>query len=505
MITAVLVMQMPLFNYSTHVVWAQTNEQIAYAVGPDGAHQIYLMNSDGSDSRVLTTHGDNTEPNWSSDRHTIAFGSTNNGATEVHVINADGSGEHQLTNGGGYSPNWAPSNQRLAFISDRTGIPQLFITDSSGNNIQQLTSDPNAEASAPAWAPNNQVIAFVYSKGGQSAIWLINVDGGSLHQFTNDQDGNDYGAAWAPDGQHLAYAVTTNGDSDIRIVDTNGSNGTQVASLPGKYADSVSWSPDGKQLVFSAWASKKPKAIFVVASDGVGSFRQLTGSTSGDGAGWPSWASNMVSSANPLNSPSSPPTSSGVGAGNAIASICQNSPLSRLSVGMTAQVTPGNPNHVRDVPAGNVLFVIPGGQNFRIIGGPRCDQANQFTWWQVEYNGQQGWTPEGQGNIYWLQPSNLSNAETNSGGVGKVCQNSPSSRLAVGMTGQVTPGDPNNVRDVPGGNVFFKIPGGQTFRIIGGPKCDQSYQLTWWQVEYKGQSGWTPEGQGNIYWLQPVQ
>lgn len=77
--------------------------------------------------------------------------------------------------------------------------------------------------------------------------------------------------------------------------------------------------------------------------------------------------------------------------------------------------------------------------------------------------------------------------------------------LAVGGQGQVIPGGgPNNLRAAPStsGARSGAIPENGIFTVTGGPVCDGG--LVWWLVDYAGQSGWTAESQGDVYFLQPV-
>jgi hypothetical protein len=38
--------------------------------------------------------------------------------------------------------------------------------------------------------------------------------------------------------------------------------------------------------------------------------------------------------------------------------------------------------------------------------------------------------------------------------------------------------------------------------ILDGPVCTQD-GIAWWQVEWRGKTGWTAEGQANTYWVVP--
>lgn len=78
---------------------------------------------------------------------------------------------------------------------------------------------------------------------------------------------------------------------------------------------------------------------------------------------------------------------------------------SRLVVGGTGRVTPGTPNRLRAQPAVSAppVGTIPGGESFQVLAGPQCDPAG-IAWWQVNYNGTIGWTAEGQGSTYFVEP-----------------------------------------------------------------------------------------------------
>jgi hypothetical protein len=168
----------------------------------------------------------------------------------------------------------------------------------------------------------------------------------------------------------------------------------------------------------------------------------------------------------------------------------------RLFVGGQGRVVPGDPNAIRNQPTTNnassqTIGVVPGGAVFSVVNGPVC--ADGFTWWQVNYSGVTGWTPEGQDYTYWVDPL--------------YCGFQMPSRLMVGRQGRVTPGLPNILRTYPSTNntisgILGEIPAGGLFKIVSGPQCGDGY--IWWEVNYNNITGWTPEGQAKIYWTEPV-
>jgi len=92
------------------------------------------------------------------------------------------------------------------------------------------------------------------------------------------------------------------------------------------------------------------------------------------------------------------------------------------------------------------------------------------------------------------------------------CPGGLPSRLFAGANGRVTPGVPNNVRsEAETGKIIGVIPGGSIFRVLNGPVCGSpgSKAWAWWRVSYWDSAtnitlvGWTAEGSGNEYWLEP--
>lgn len=79
------------------------------------------------------------------------------------------------------------------------------------------------------------------------------------------------------------------------------------------------------------------------------------------------------------------------------------------------------------------------------------------------------------------------------------------SRLQINQQGRVLPGAANNLRSAPmiNSQLLGQIPGGSVFSVLEGPSCDQA-GIAWWRITVQGLTGWTGEGQGDIYWVEPV-
>jgi WD40 repeat protein len=76
----------------------------------------------------------------------------------------------------------------------------------------------------------------------------------------------------------------------------------------------------------------------------------------------------------------------------------------RLVAGIHARVVPGLPNSLRAEPNSTsaLLSQIAGGSIFDVLAGPQCGEG--LLWWQIDVDGQKGWTVEGRDETYWIEP-----------------------------------------------------------------------------------------------------
>ncbi len=83
------------------------------------------------------------------------------------------------------------------------------------------------------------------------------------------------------------------------------------------------------------------------------------------------------------------------------------------------------------------------------------------------------------------------------------CPGLLASRLVRGARGRVLPGIPNRLRPEPStdAKILVEMSAGSTFTVLQGPHCAEN--IAWWQVRYGDIIGWTAEGQGDTYWLEP--
>ncbi len=76
-------------------------------------------------------------------------------------------------------------------------------------------------------------------------------------------------------------------------------------------------------------------------------------------------------------------------------------------------------------------------------------------------------------------------------------------RLSIGGQARVIGVGDLRVRSTPYGTILTEVPPGGVLDVLGGPMCKDGF--TWWQVRTSGGAiGWSAEGTGTTYYMEPV-
>jgi Tol biopolymer transport system component len=267
----------------------QARPDLVFVSSRDGDYSLYEMNADGSAQSRLTDHDPDTssparlffqiEPAWSPDGTEIAFSSRREGTFDIFVMQSDGSGTRRLTSTKEHDshPTWSPDGERIAF--ERDGDIHVMRADGSG---EQRLSVPTAAEAEPAWSPDGRTIAYTRRIPGTPVweLWLMNADGSEQRRLTK-QNARVFTPAWSPDGSRIVFS--SNAEGEIYELFTIGLDGKGLKSVTPTADDMFepSWSPDGSKIAY-----QEGGAIFTVEL-GDGSVERLTDAKNNDS--FPAW------------------------------------------------------------------------------------------------------------------------------------------------------------------------------------------------------------------------
>jgi Tol biopolymer transport system component len=239
---------------------AKPRPDLLFVSTRSGVYAIYAMNNDGKRQRRISGKVPNAsspenlfyqvDPAWSPNGEQIAFASTRNGSPAIYVMNADGSGTKLLGTapGGASHPSWSPDGKQIVFGG--ANHKGLYVMNADGGPVHRIGRD-SAKVAFPAWSPKGNLIAFARTEPNTpvTELWVIHPDGSGLRRVTSLAS-TVASPSWAPDGKRLAFAAPVRGQYELYMTNLDGSGLKRLTASAAEDIDPA-WSPDGKLIAFS--------------------------------------------------------------------------------------------------------------------------------------------------------------------------------------------------------------------------------------------------------------
>lgn len=284
--------------------WSPDGSQIAFSSNRSGNYDIYVMNSDGSHLRQLTSdpfaslyfipgNADDHTPTWSPDGKRIAFVSGRHNSswtfvdTDIFIMDQDGKNvvrwKGSQDNSADDYPAWSPDGCCIVYSSSPypdvvgTGASDIFVGSANPTNEAKITNLTMLETinSDPSWSPDGNRIVFASFQDESWHIYAVNKNGSDFVQLTNGLD-SEYSPVWSPDGTRIAYTAVIGGKADIFAMNPDGTNITKLTNGSNN-SFLPAWSPDSRRIAFVSdqGGINQVKNIYVMDADG-SNFVQLT-------------------------------------------------------------------------------------------------------------------------------------------------------------------------------------------------------------------------------------
>jgi TolB protein len=214
-------------------VWSHTKKIIAFHSGQNGRPEVFLMNFDGTDRRLLASLGPAGAqfPSFSHNGNELCFNSMTT-PREIYVVDIHGTGLTNLTNhpGDDFRCDWSPKGNDILFTSNRHGNPELYVMNADGSDPVRLTESPGADTNAH-WSPKGDRIAFESNRDGNAEIYVMNADGSEAVRLTTFP-GQDTKPTWSPTGNRIAFHRQIAGHLQVFTMNSDGSDVAQITFTP---------------------------------------------------------------------------------------------------------------------------------------------------------------------------------------------------------------------------------------------------------------------------------
>jgi Tol biopolymer transport system component len=293
---------------------------VGFSGAQSAASETHLKNL-----RQLTFGGENAEAYFSFDNAKLIFQSTREDwpCDQIYIMNTDGSGARRVSTGKGRTTcaYWLKDGKHFLYSSTHAGAEDcppkpdysrgyvwgiykdydIFLSDLQGN-LTRLTQTPGYDAEATV-SPDGKKIVFTSVRDGDLELYSMNVDGTGVRRLTHEI-GYDGGAFFSPDSRRIVYRAShpadeksqtryqellgqnlvAPGELELFVMDADGSNSVQITR--NKAANFCPFfHPAGKKIIFASNLGD-PKGrnfdLYLVNLDGT-SLEQVTFNQTFDG------------------------------------------------------------------------------------------------------------------------------------------------------------------------------------------------------------------------------
>lgn len=245
---------------------------IFQSTGVYDCDQIFIMNPDGSDKKLVSTGKGRTTCSYFYPDGSILYSSTHLGSNlcpskpdfskgyvwaiyddyDIFKADIDGTNLIQITNVKGYDAEAtiSPKGDKIIFTSTRNGDLDLYSMNLDGSDVKQLTDIPGYDGGAyysydgtmivfrasrfddPAQLKEYQnLLAQGLIRPGRLEIYVMNADGSNIRQVTNNGAAN-FGPYFFPDGKRIIYCSNQDDPKgrnfDLYMINIDGTGNERV-------------------------------------------------------------------------------------------------------------------------------------------------------------------------------------------------------------------------------------------------------------------------------------
>jgi Tol biopolymer transport system component len=242
--------------------------------------------------RQLTFGGENAEAYFSGDDRQIIFQAHEGpGCDQIYIMATDGSGRRMVSTGKGKTTcsYIFPGGKRILYASTHGAGPEcpappdysrgyvwklygefdIYTARPDGSDLKRLTATPGYDAEATV-SRDGKKIVFTSTRDGDIDIYTMDADGKNVKRLTTEV-GYDGGPFFSPDGKKIVYRAHHPQDPkeieeykmllkdgalrpsrfELFVMDADGGNKRRLTDF-GAASFAPFFHPDGKRIIFAS-------------------------------------------------------------------------------------------------------------------------------------------------------------------------------------------------------------------------------------------------------------
>ncbi len=208
----------------TQPKWGPDSERVAFALAQESGNSVYVSESDGTESLLLSKVAADEVGGWSPEGKFVVFSVRDGAEQGLYIRNPDGVNEFRRTQSTDYGAVWSPDSRYIAFLSTRDGNPEIYVVDPEEGDEVRVTDSEAAEYDL-SWSPNGKRLLFVTERDGNAEIYVVEIkDRGMADNLTRltHNEVRDEQPTWSPNGRRIAFVSYLDGDADIFVMESDG-------------------------------------------------------------------------------------------------------------------------------------------------------------------------------------------------------------------------------------------------------------------------------------------
>jgi Tol biopolymer transport system component len=194
---------------------------IAFSVRQHGQSLLYVMQTDGTNARVVTDSLDlQGAPAWAPDGQSITSAANDHGVPHLFRVPVDGRPPASFVQDYSVDPTWAPDGRFVVYSGADIGTTfsvKAVTVDAAAHPLPALTLTRGARH--VAFLPGGRALVLLRGEIQHKNLWLVDLETGAERQLTNltsDFDIRDFDIS--PDGREVVLERTQD-LSDVVLLD----------------------------------------------------------------------------------------------------------------------------------------------------------------------------------------------------------------------------------------------------------------------------------------------